>query len=679
MKLKSGICSLIAIFCVNTLIFSQNPNMGLPLIKNYLPSEYGASSQNWYIAQDSRGIMFFGNTQCLLEFDGATWRNYTLPNSTPARSLDISPEGILYMGTFNNFGFLDVKENGQREFVSLAGKIEKKEDQNFGDIWRTVSISSGTYFFSASKIFCYSKNKLSIIPSKMEAVFGFKAYDKVFVLLKDQGIAVIENNELILLPHTEFVQSSRRMFTVSEYNNEKIIIGTRNDGFYTYDLKVFKENSKFNFKKKDVPENIVEHLYSDATEYISKNSMYSASKVNDNLFAFGTTTGGIVLVDGFGKTVRIINTDKGLNNNCVYALFADNTGNLWAALQQGIARIDLSYPLNFFNEEKNGISGYIITTKKFHGELFVGTMSGIYKYPNDSLIPKYENIKFEKLTNESSEYWDFEEIDNTLLSACNKGIFAYNGKIFENIFPASVSILHRPSNSKELLFGCLDKEFSAFSFKKVKNKISVTKIVTFQGIDYKGMKISEVSPGEIWISTDFNGLYKLTYNINDLTKYQVVHYTTDDGLPTNEYNSVEIIDNKIIITTRKGIYQLVNEKGKTLFRQSDQFGSKFSTDSASIAQILPLGTKFIANGETERVGFLTPNDKENEWDNRFSKRFPSVYRVFEFDKLLHIYTSNGLFVYDLKLEKNYKKSFQTLIRKISIKNDSMVFDGNFKL
>lgn len=48
-----------------------------PIVRNYSVSDYNAGIQNWAIAQDERGVMYFGNNSGLLEFDGSAWRlNY---------------------------------------------------------------------------------------------------------------------------------------------------------------------------------------------------------------------------------------------------------------------------------------------------------------------------------------------------------------------------------------------------------------------------------------------------------------------------------------------------------------------------------------------------------------------------------------------------------------------------
>jgi hypothetical protein len=58
------------LFFVVCNLFSQTNVDGIPFIKNYSPRTYGASEANWAIAQDHRGVLYFGNSQCILEYDG---------------------------------------------------------------------------------------------------------------------------------------------------------------------------------------------------------------------------------------------------------------------------------------------------------------------------------------------------------------------------------------------------------------------------------------------------------------------------------------------------------------------------------------------------------------------------------------------------------------------------------
>jgi hypothetical protein len=80
---------------VSTIILSfaqSNDLTGLPIIRNYLPSEHGGTQQNWAIVQNKKGIMYFANTGGVLEYDGSSWRLIEIENEV-ARTIAIDERG----------------------------------------------------------------------------------------------------------------------------------------------------------------------------------------------------------------------------------------------------------------------------------------------------------------------------------------------------------------------------------------------------------------------------------------------------------------------------------------------------------------------------------------------------------------------------------------------------------
>lgn len=63
---------LFGFLCLFSPIIAQE--MGFSFIRNYTPKEYGGSGQVWTVVQDQRGILYFGDEDGILEYDGKTWR-----------------------------------------------------------------------------------------------------------------------------------------------------------------------------------------------------------------------------------------------------------------------------------------------------------------------------------------------------------------------------------------------------------------------------------------------------------------------------------------------------------------------------------------------------------------------------------------------------------------------------
>ena len=62
---------------------------------------------------------------------------------------------------------------------------------------------------------------------------------------------------------------------------------------------------------------------------------------------FGTIQLGLVISDRKGNIRTLVNKDRGLNNNTVLSLEVDDEGNIWAGLDNGIARIAYNSTISF--------------------------------------------------------------------------------------------------------------------------------------------------------------------------------------------------------------------------------------------------------------------------------------------------------------------------------------------
>jgi hypothetical protein len=98
----------------------QLPSLGVPAVTHFTTNDYRAGTQNWSIRQDAKGIVYVGNNKGLLEFDGNTWSLFQLPNHTIVRSLVVSNSGRLYLGSQDDFGYLNSGESSQIGYQSLV-------------------------------------------------------------------------------------------------------------------------------------------------------------------------------------------------------------------------------------------------------------------------------------------------------------------------------------------------------------------------------------------------------------------------------------------------------------------------------------------------------------------------------------------------------------------------------
>src|SRR4030067_142559 len=89
-------------FLFLSTLFGQTANynyqiLGQSLLRYYSPKEYKSNNSNWCIVQDKRGVMYFGNEEGIVEFDGNSWRRIEVPYYSIVRSLAVDDKGIIYV------------------------------------------------------------------------------------------------------------------------------------------------------------------------------------------------------------------------------------------------------------------------------------------------------------------------------------------------------------------------------------------------------------------------------------------------------------------------------------------------------------------------------------------------------------------------------------------------------
>ena len=98
---------------------NSSAEAGLPYLQNFTFKDYDAHPQNWGIVQDERGVMYFANTEGLLEFDGVTWRLIRPLQNVTVVSLAMDSSGFLFAGGVNDFGYFPPGCRNPQHFVSL--------------------------------------------------------------------------------------------------------------------------------------------------------------------------------------------------------------------------------------------------------------------------------------------------------------------------------------------------------------------------------------------------------------------------------------------------------------------------------------------------------------------------------------------------------------------------------
>lgn len=131
---------------------------GLPEIRTFSADDYQAHGQNWAFAQDKSGLLYFGNTEGVLKFDGLRWQLIVLPNKSIVRSLAFDEaSGRIYVGGVGELGYLMADTTGTLHYQSLLPQLPAQQ-RDFADVWQTQVTAGGVYFTSYKYLFRLSRD-----------------------------------------------------------------------------------------------------------------------------------------------------------------------------------------------------------------------------------------------------------------------------------------------------------------------------------------------------------------------------------------------------------------------------------------------------------------------------------------------------------------------------------------
>jgi signal transduction histidine kinase/DNA-binding response OmpR family regulator len=391
---------------------SRHPEEGRPLVRRYQPFEAGGGGQVWSIVQDRRGVLYFGTNAAALEFDGARWRRIETGDAGSVRAMALAEDGRIYLGTARDLGYLEPDAEGQMRFVSLADRLPA-DAPPFNDVWRVFVTPDGVLFQTERAIFRWTDGAFTMI-RPVSSFFRSSYLDgRLYVGQPESGLHVLERDTLRLLPGTEPL-ATEPFPVVLEYDAERLLIGTRTSGLFLYDGQTL---TPFATEVDD--------------DFLKAGQLYRGFALSDGTYALTNTSRGLAIIDRRGRRVTRVDRRNGLPSDVVYYVMRDREGALWAALDRGMARIEVPSPLTFFTEE-DGLTGALTHAVRSNGQFYVALQNGVRRLQPRG--PSGGLPRFEPVPPLESQCWWFSEMSDSeraqrpfLVVACTMGLYEVDG------------------------------------------------------------------------------------------------------------------------------------------------------------------------------------------------------------------------------------------------------------
>ncbi len=464
-----------------------------PIVRSYSVSDYNAGIQNWSIAQDERGVMYFGNNNGLLEFDGSAWRLYELPTKGIVRAIYISKDGRIYVGSYEEFGYFVRTPYNTLEYHSLKDEVKDFTFHN-DEIWNIVCVQGEIVFQSFGSLFFYNGNSVEGTRMKSLPLNLFQVGNTFYSQRINGGLCVFSDRKMEeLIPRKAFGNSD--VLAGLPYDDAVLML-TRNQGGFLY------------------RDGRVEKWETECDDVFRKHTINRAVMTKDSCYVVGTISDGIYALDKKGKLIWKVNTDNKLQNNTVLKLYCDDDNNIWTALDEGIAYIHNNSLIYYYEPPFRKI-GMVYDVLVRENEAYIASNQGLYwlKDGKAELVPGLEE-----------QAWFVDEWGKQIFCGHNKGTFLISGLKSKQVADAKGGMCMEKIELKEQSF-LLEGTYALLNLytETASGEYYFTR--SLRGFSHMIRHIEVDHQGNIWAKHLRNGLYRFRIDpdmklVKDVRKYE---------------------------------------------------------------------------------------------------------------------------------------------------------------
>lgn len=521
-KNRHSVCFVLLTICfqIHGIVAAQYHE-----IRNFVSGNIPVENQNWGIAQHPEtGYIYFANSDGLVEYDGLTSNIYKLPFNKGVRSVCIDPEGKIFTGSFEEFGFWTKDKNCRLNYNSL--KLLTGPNKN-DEIWKIYYQDGKVYFQSFTSIYVYDYKVVKQYKAEFTQLFMFPKNKGFLVQVLDKGLYTFENGKYVFIPGSDIFKEFK-IHTIVPYLKNSYLIGTANNGLFILN------------------ESKIEPFPCEVSEFLRYNTCNAGVAINDSLFVFGTILNGVVEFNAKGKIKQVFSFANGLKNNTVLSLFTDKNNGVWVGLDQGTNYLEILSPIVQYTNV-TGTLGTIYTILKKNNILFIGTNQGLFKAHLDKQEDYYSFSGVGIVPGSQGQVWTLREYDDQIICGHNDGTYIATENSFRQISAITGGWTIKPL--KDFLIegtytGLVLFEKEPGNKWKFRNKI--------KGFNEPSRHIETDYLGFVWASHHQRGIYKLELN----EKLDSVQNQNFFGEISGSAGNIDVfkINNRIIFTGSDKLY-----------------------------------------------------------------------------------------------------------------------------
>ncbi len=514
---------IIVTLCLATTVMRNvTAQTFMPIISHYSSLDYHNGLQNWSCSQDAAGTMFFGNNDGILAYNGYSWQSAMLPSRGIVRAV-FADGNRVYAGGYTDFGYFERDSFGMLRYHSLWPRNYRAHND---EVWNIVKDGHGRIWFqSFSAYFCYDGTRVCAYYNKeKKPLWFFSIGGNIYAQVINGALCRLSQNGLVPIARREQFGNDIVM-GLHRIGHDTLLVATASHGLYVYDGTQARPLVT-------AADHLLRHSIINRTIMLSPRTLVA-----------GTIKGGVVAIDTrSGQCLWHYDKHNGLGNNTVLGLFADRSGNVWTALDNGLSVIHASLPIEM--ARLDGI-GMVYGMAKQGNLIYLATNQAVWQY--DPITASVTQV-----TGSEGQNWYVERFGGHILAGNNMGMKNIKDtEAHDTGMPPTGSTALREYN----LFGqraLIEATYTTFRiYREVNGQWKCAGDI--KGF-YGPVREFEIdSRGVIWAAHMSKGMYQLELS-RDLSQFTSVRHYASLGNGSEQAFHVMKADGRVVFAYGGALY-----------------------------------------------------------------------------------------------------------------------------
>ena len=274
----------------------------------------------------------------------------------------------IYSGSYQEFGYW-YRKNAKMHYVSISkGKKVFDEKNNNDEIWKIFKFNNKIYFQSFNGLFIFDGKVIKEKKIPFLISYCFIVDNQLLIASVEKGIYRLNNGKVEKVNWLSLLENN--VIHSIQKHQGKTYFFTKKNGVYVL------EN------------NILSAWKNDLNEVFKSANINVAQFIKNEKLIIGTANNGVYVLDLADGTYKNINRNNVLMNNSILSIGQDKENDLWLGLDNGIAHIEVNSPISIFYDS-SGILGSVYSVASTPKGYLMASNHGVFKYENKhlSLIP----------------------------------------------------------------------------------------------------------------------------------------------------------------------------------------------------------------------------------------------------------------------------------------------------